>query len=95
MTLALELPENLQRQLEENALMRGMSVEEIALEMLKRDLLTERRERLSALMKTWMHPSETEAKEQQETVEILIQGLDENRSSYGQHFPAELKGKTW
>ncbi len=95
MTLAIELPENLQRQLEENAVTRGMSVEEIALEMLKRDLFIERRERLSARLKAWMHPDETEAKEQQETAAVLIQGLDENRSSYGQHFPSELKGKTW
>ncbi len=74
---------------------RGVSVEEIALEMLKRDLFIERRERLSARLKAWMQPDEAEAKEQRETAEVLIQGLDENRSSYDQHFPSDLKGKTW
>jgi predicted transcriptional regulator len=95
MTLAIELPEHLQRQLEENAMTQGVSVEEVALEMLKRDLLIERREQLSARLKAWMQPDEADAKEQQETAEVLIQGLDENRSSYGQHFSTELKGKTW
>ena len=48
---------------------------------------------LSRLFQSWM--DEGDADEQRETLEYLIQALDEDRLSDRKLFPKELKGKSW
>ena len=45
------------------------------------------------LIESWLHEGDLE--EQAETLDALIKGLDENRTSYRKLFPEELKGITW
>ena len=48
---------------------------------------------LGRLFQSWM--DEDDADEQRETLEYLIQVLDEHRLSDRKLFPKELKGKSW
>ena len=48
---------------------------------------------LGRLFQSWM--DEGDADEQRETLEYLIQVLDEDRLSDRKLFPKELKGKSW
>ena len=48
---------------------------------------------LVQLVQSWI--DEGDADEQRETLEYLIQALDEDRLSDRKLFPKELKGKSW
>ncbi|MDE2797783.1 MAG: hypothetical protein OXI94_03845 [Gemmatimonadota bacterium] len=48
---------------------------------------------LVQLVQSWM--DEGDADEQRETLEYLIQALDEDRLSSRKLFPKELQGKSW
>lgn len=52
-----------------------------------------RANRLVQLVQSWI--DEGDADEQRETLEYLIQALDEDRLSDRKLFPKELKGKSW
>ena len=53
----------------------------------------DRTNRLVQLVQSWI--DEGDADEQRETLEYLIQALDEDRLSDRKLFPKELKGKSW
>ena len=53
----------------------------------------DRANRLVQLVQSWI--DEGDADEQRETLEYLIQALDEDRLSDRKLFPKELKGKSW
>ena len=53
----------------------------------------DRANELGRLFQSWI--DEGDADEQRETLEYLIQVLDEDRLSYRKLFPKELKGKSW
>ena len=53
----------------------------------------DRAAKLAQLFQSWI--DEGDADEQRETLEYLIQALDEDRLSDRKLFPKELKGKSW
>ncbi|MCY3871295.1 MAG: hypothetical protein OXG87_17235 [Gemmatimonadetes bacterium] len=55
--------------------------------------LDDRANELVQLVQSWV--DEGDADEQRETLEYLIQALDEDRPSNRKLFPKELKGKSW
>ncbi|HLO84978.1 MAG TPA: hypothetical protein VK203_08205 [Nostocaceae cyanobacterium] len=94
MTLTLNLPPELEQYLAQEAKQQGLSVETYALKIIQESILRkEKQSQVINLLQSWI--DESDAEEQQETGEYLINALDENRLSERQLFPLELKGVSW
>jgi site-specific recombinase len=102
MTLTLNVPPEIERQLDLKAREQGLSIEAYALKLLSESIsVQEKSTKLVNLLQSWIDEDDTA--EQQETGEYLIQALDEDRLSdrvasvyrNRQLFPSELKGITW
>ncbi len=94
MTVTLNMPPEMQERLAEEARRRGLSVAELALQILESQIRPKnRREAATAILEAWM--KEEDAAEQVETGEYLVKALDEDRLSDRRLFPRELKGITW
>lgn len=94
MALTLHLPPDLEQRLARAAEQQGVPAEEYTLQLLDRHLPpTDRRAAIIALLESWL--DESEAEEQRETGDYLVQALDEDRLSDRPLFPKELKGMSW
>jgi hypothetical protein len=94
MTITLNVPLEIERQLERVAKEQGLSMEAYALKLLTESVsLPDKSTKLVDLLQSWIDEDDTQ--EQQETGEYLIQALDEDRLSDRKLFPSELKGVTW
>jgi hypothetical protein len=94
MTLTLNVPPEIERQLDRKAREQGLSIEAYALQLLSESItVREKSTKLVNLLQSWIDENDTQ--EQQETGEYLIQSLDEDRLSDRKLFPDELKGVTW
>jgi hypothetical protein len=94
MTLTLELSIELQKRLEAAAKLQGVAPDEYALRVLNEKLEDpQRRQQAVAVLRSLRDPNN--AAQQQETMEFLIQALDEDRTSDRKLFPPDQKGKSW
>ena len=94
MTLTLNVPPEIEQQLDRKAREHGLSIEAYALQLLSESIsVQEKSTKLVNLLQSWI--DEDDIGEQQETGEYLIQALDEDRLSDRKLFPSELKGVTW
>lgn len=94
MTMTVQLPEDLELRLTEEAERRGLGPEAYAVQLLEEHVPpSDRAERVSALLRAWIE--EGDPGEQRETGEYLIRALDEDRPRERPHFPEALKGVTW
>lgn len=88
MTLTLNLPPDLERQLAQSAAQKGVAAEEYALQLLEERMKQERIERNQAaiqLLQSWIDEGDEE--EQRETGEFLMRALDEDRLSDRKLYP--------
>jgi hypothetical protein len=94
MILTLNLPPEPEHYLVQEASQHGLSVEELALQLLTRSILLKPKQAEAvSLLQSWIDDQDEE--EQQETGQYLIQALDDDRLSERKLFPPELKGITW
>lgn len=94
MTLTLNLSPELEQYLLQEASQHGLSLEELALQLLTKSIFLKQKQTEAVnLLQSWIDSEDEE--EQQETGQYLIQVLDEDRLSERKLFPAELKGITW
>ncbi|WP_309739522.1 MULTISPECIES: hypothetical protein [unclassified Chamaesiphon] len=94
MTITLNVPLEIERQLDRVAKEQGLSMEAYALKLLTESVSPQNKStKLVNLLQSWIDEDDTQ--EQQETGEYLIQALDEDRLSDRKLFPDELKGVTW
>ena len=94
MTLTLNIPPEIEQQLDRKAREQGISTEAYALQLLSESIsVQEKSTKLVNLLQSWIDEDDTQ--EQQETGEYLIQALDEDRLSDRKLFPSELRGVTW
>lgn len=94
MTLTLTLTPELQAYLLQEANQHGLSVEVLALQLLKRSIsLKPQQSEAADLIQAWLDDEDSE--EQQETGQYLIHALDCDRWSERKLFPVEMKGITW
>lgn len=94
MTLTLDLSADLEQRLNAAAQAQGVAPSEFAVQVLDEKLSdADRRQRAIALLKSWREQGNAE--QQRETMEFLIQALDEDRTSDRKLFPPELKGVSW
>ena len=94
MTLTLELPSELEQQLNRGARLRGIAVEDYALGLLKVSLpVSAGHDEAAALVQSWIDHGDQS--EQRQTGDYLIHALDEDRPSERKLFPPELEGITW
>jgi Spy/CpxP family protein refolding chaperone len=91
----LELSPDLESRLMDEASRQGVSVDSYAQSLLEQHLPNRtKQEQAIALLQSWIDDDE-DAEEQAETMEHLIQALDDDRLSNRPLFPPELKGKIW
>lgn len=94
MTIVLNLKEDLEQRLQQEAEHLGLSVDEYSLQILEKHVSQkERRAEAISLLQSWIDAEDKE--EQKETGEYLIRVLDEDRLSDRKLFPSELKGVSW
>jgi hypothetical protein len=94
MAITLNIPPEIENQLDRIAKEQGLSMEAYALKLLTESVLPpDKSTKLVNLLQSWIDEDDTQ--EQQETGEYLIQALDEDRLSDRKLFPDELKGVTW
>ena len=94
MTLTLNLSPELEQYLLQEANQHGLSVEEVALQLLSNSLEVKGKQTEAVnLIQSWLENDEEI--EQKETGQYLIQALDEDRVSERKLFPLEMKGITW
>ncbi len=94
MTLTLNLSPELEQYLLQEANRQELSVEAVALQLLKNSILLKQKQAEAInLLQSWIE--EEDGSEQQETGQYLIQALDEDRLSERKLFPHEMKGITW
>lgn len=91
MTLTLNLSPELEQRLAREAELQGVSLDDYALRLLEKPLsLAEKRAAVLALLQSRIGEERGE-----EASDEFLKALDENRDSYRQLFPSELKGVTW
>ncbi|MDF5719834.1 MAG: hypothetical protein PUP91_04970 [Rhizonema sp. PD37] len=94
MTLLLNPTPELEAYLAKEARRQGLTVEALALQVLKQHaLFKDKQTQLVNVLQTWL--DDDDIQEQQQTGEYLIQALDEDRLSKRKLFPTELRGVTW
>ena len=94
MTLTLNLPEELEQRLAQEARRLGVGADECAVRLLRSHLpLVDRNRELARLVRSWI--DDGDEAEQSETFDILARTLDEDRSSDRKLFPTELRGVSW
>lgn len=94
MTIALA-PE-LEERLKLEAARNGLPLEEYASKVLEEHISQaerERREKLVALIQSWI--DEDEASDEEGYDDEFLRMIDEDRTSYRKLFPPELKGISW
>ena len=88
MTLTLNIPPEIEQQLDRKAREQGISTEADALQLLSESIsVQEKSNKLVNLLQSWIDEDDTA--EQQETGEYLIQALDEDRLSDRKLFPKD------
>lgn len=93
MTLVLTLDNELEQQLESEASRQGLPVAEYTTKIIAQHIEAARRASTTIeLLESWLSE---DAAEQWETVDFLIQALNEDRLSSRLRFPPEAKGITW
>jgi len=96
MALTIHLPPELEQRLTEEARQHGVSADEYTARILEQHLPPQNKQsELVRLLQSWIDADDTDAMEQEETGEYLVQRLDEDRLSDRKLFPVELKGITW
>jgi len=96
MTITLTLAPELEFKLKQEADRRGLPPEQYALEVLDEHISQaerERREKLVALIQSWI--DEDEVSEEEGYDDEFLRMIDEDRPSYRKLFPPELKGVSW
>jgi hypothetical protein len=96
MTITLTLAPELEFKLKQEADRRGLPPEQYALEVLDEHISQaerERREKLVALVQSWI--DEDEASEEEGYDDEFLRMIDEDRPSYRKLFPPEMKGISW
>lgn len=94
MTLTLDLPPELQQYLLQEADQHGLSIEALAIQLLKSSISLKHKQAGAAnLIQSWIDNGDSE--EQQETGQYLLHALDCDRWSERKLFPVEMKGITW
>ncbi len=86
-------PERLVADLLERQLTAGRRVDAVAEAAEAARVAADRRAAVAALLDSWINASDPS--DQQETLDVLIKGLDANRPGQRPHFPPEAKGRTW
>ena len=94
MDITITLDPDDERFVREEAEKRGVSPLQLA-EKLVADALERERKAARALelLRSW--DEDGDEAEQRATFDAIAKGLNEERQGFRQHFPAELKGKTW
>ena len=88
MTLTLNIPPEIEQQLDRKAREQGISTEAYALQLLSESISVQQKSnKLVNLLQSWIDEDDTA--EQQETGEYLIQALDEDRLSDRKLFPKD------
>jgi hypothetical protein len=94
MTVTLDLVQELEERLTEDARRQGLSVNEAAVQVLEKHLPPrDRRTEALRVLQSWVE--ERGGGEEPEAGEDLLKALDEDRLSDRRLFPPELKGVTW
>jgi hypothetical protein len=93
MTLTLHLTDDLEQRLVDEANRLGLSPGQVALKAIAEHLAPSSRTAAVSLLQSWL--DEGDAEEHRATGELLIQLLDEDRSSDRKFFPQENKGASW
>jgi hypothetical protein len=94
MTLTLSLTPEIEQYLTEQAIERGLSTEDYALQLLATAVpRNEKNSKLANLLQRWIE--QDAAEEQRETGDYLIQALDEDRLSDRPLYPTDMKGISW
>jgi hypothetical protein len=92
MTLTLNLPQDLEDRLQQEAERQELPADTLILHLLDQHLpFKDIQEKLAALLRSWI--VEGDPQEQKETGEYLVRALDEDRLSERRLFPLELKGR--
>ena len=92
MTLALELPPELQQRLVSAAREQAVPLEQFAIRILDEHVQPRlQRAEMAALLQTWID----EAQSASEDGEPLLQAIDADRLSDRKLYPPELRGITW
>jgi hypothetical protein len=95
-TITLALDTELERRLKQEADRQGLPLEEYVARVLNERISRaelERREKLVALVQSWI--DEDEASSEEGYDEEFLRMIDEDRPSYRKLFPPELKGISW
>jgi hypothetical protein len=93
MTLTLHLPQDLEQRLVYEANRLGVSPGQVALKAIEEHLAPPGRPAAVSLLQSWLE--EGDAEEHRQTGELLIQLLDEDRSSDRKLFPPATEGVSW
>jgi hypothetical protein len=94
MTITLALTPELEQRLTLAAERQGVATDAYAVRLLEEHLPhADRRAEVAALLQSWIDGPESV--QQQETGDLLVRVLDEDRLSDRMLFPPELKGVTW
>ena len=92
MTLALELPPELQQRLVSAAREQAVPLEQLAIRILDEHVQPRlQRAEMAALLQTWID----EAQSASDDGEPLLQAIDADRLSDRKLYPPELRGITW
>jgi hypothetical protein len=95
-TITLILDSELERRLKQEADRQGLPLEEYVAQALNERISQaelERREKLVALVQSWIDEDEASAEEGYD--EEFLRMIDDDRPSYRKLFPPELKGISW
>ncbi len=95
-TITLILDSELEQRLKQEADRQGLPLEEYVAQALNERISKaelERREKLVALVQSWIDEDEASAEEGYD--EEFLRMIDEDRPSYRKLFPPELKGISW
>jgi hypothetical protein len=91
----LELSPDLESRLMDEASRQGVSIDTYAQSILEQHLPNRtRKAQAIALLQSWIDEDD-DTEEQVETMDYLIQALDDDRLSNRPLFPPELKGQSW
>lgn len=94
MSLSVSLPSDLENRLIQESQRLGISPDVVAFQLLDQHLpKSDSSQELLALLDSWIQQDSTQ--EHQDTGQILVSSLNEERLSLRPLFPPELKGITW
>jgi hypothetical protein len=90
MDITITLDAETERFVREEAEKRGVAVETVVAQVMEGQ---RKAAQLAEMFQRW--EKEDAANPDDDTFETIVKALNEGRKGYRQHFPAELKGKSW